>query len=90
MAKFIDKKKEINFIKDKIEADKIIETLDEKLYIIKQELKEKNNEIDEKNKIIEKYKKENIEMKILLHETYDNYNKLKELKIKYKKLKEKI
>lgn len=96
MSNFFEKKSEKEYIKDKAEADKIIEALDNKIYQCKEQLRDKDNELnkykDENKKLkdeLEECKKENKESEDTLERAHYKLKEFMSLKTKYKKLTEK-
>jgi hypothetical protein len=97
MAKFSGIKTENEYIRDKGEADKIIEVLDNKIYLFKEQLKEKDTIIENNNNLIltlqeeiKIYKKDNIESEQVLQKTHEKLKQFNKLNEKYNALKKKL
>ena len=74
MAEFNNGKSEKEYIRDKGEADKIIETLDNKIFLCKEKLREKEQLVEDKNNIILMLREENKNLELKNKDT----EKLKE------------
>ena len=95
MAEFKEKA-EKEYIRDKAEADKIIEALDNKIYLCKEQLKIKNEEGKSKddlilqlNEEIMNLKKDSEESEKVLIKVHDKLKSFTKLNTEYKELKKK-